>query len=56
MELSWWQVVLGGAVLWSAGLGLGFAASRVRDAAHRVCEPWARRSMREWDEGRWREG
>jgi hypothetical protein len=56
MELSWWQVVLGGVMLWSAGLGLGFAALLVRDAGKRAHEPWARRSMREWDEGRWREG
>ena len=56
MEFSWWQVVLGGAALWSAGLGLGVAACLVWQSGKPAVQPWGRRSVREWDEGRWREG
>jgi hypothetical protein len=50
MELSRWQGVLGGAALRCAGLGLGFAATWMHGTGRRVRMPWARRSMRVWDE------
>jgi hypothetical protein len=58
LMLSWWQVVLYAALLWWGGLCAGIALvwwCQSLQAAERGLN-WHRRTAREWDDSRYREG